>query len=495
MKFKILPYLSILVMIFSSCEVQEDYIEITNTSQNFKRSSKSYKELITEKNFTKAFSKIPKKKVNKINELGRTQMEDEYGFTIYDTPINIMESDSLLVYNLLIKSDTLKTGNYFENLVLNTNKFTNETKAYIFKYNLTSQIEPTIHNSVSFTANVAIKPIIYSGNIMARYGDICYTHHYAMCYELAGDGIFSQPHRATEYCSGAKIVNFSEEVCVDFQGGGATGIPTTPSTPSNPGGSSGSGNTPIYSNPTPPCDPRVDCPIIDQAQNNPCTNLKKHLSGVTGIKLKSPGINDFLKNNLNQNKEFGFFFKKENGIYTSTQSNNSSSNKITIKVGEYYFASIHTHPYPGGNPMFSWEDLFSLQQYYQNAQTNLLEEVAVYLVCKDNNGNNQLYALKIDDFDMFSNYLTNDISNTITPQDLAGLTTDEQRLRTILDIMNAKQHKYNLQNFNINQEVPFLNYFAGCGATLYKANASLTNWDKPTLSNSATSPITNIPCN
>lgn len=269
-KLKVLFYLSILGIILSSCEAQEDYIENTSNTNTFKRSSKSFGELITEKDFSRSFSKIPKRKIKKTNSFERTQMEDSYGFTIYDTPINIMESDSLLVYNLLIKSDTLKNGNYFENLVLNTNKFTNETKAYIFKYNLTSDIVPTIHNSVSFNASVNIKPIMYSGDlVMARYGDICYTHHYALCYELAGDGVFSQPHTPTEYCSGAKIVNFSEEVCIDSQGGGATGIPTNTTSGSSSNSSGGSsygstGGTPIYSNPTPPCDPRVDCPFLEE---------------------------------------------------------------------------------------------------------------------------------------------------------------------------------------------------------------------------------------
>jgi hypothetical protein len=47
----------------------------------------------------------------------------------------------------------------------------------------------------------------------------------------------------------------------------------------------------------------------------------------------------------------------------------------------------------------------------------------------------------------------------------------------------------------MNQEVPFLTYFAGCGASLYKSNSALTNWDKLTLSNNTANPITKIPCN
>lgn len=61
--------------------------------------------------------------------------------------------------------------------------------------------------------------------------------------------------------------------------------------------------------------------------------------------------------------------------------------------------------------------------------------------------------------------------------------------------MNAKQHKYNKENPNMNQEVPFLKYFAGCGASLYKANSALSNWDKLTLSTNPANLITKTPCN
>lgn len=51
------------------------------------------------------------------------------------------------------------------------------------------------------------------------------------------------------------------------------------------------------------------------------------------------------------------------------------------------------------------------------------------------------------------------------------------------------------KNPNLNQEVPFLNYFEGAGVSLYKANSELNNWDKLTLSNNPVNPITKTPCN
>ena len=278
----------------------------------------------------------------------------------------------------------------------------------------------------------------------------------------------------------------------DHFGDVGDGSSNTGSPSDNNYGSGGNNNT-TFTNPNPPCDPRVDCPLFDQ-ETNPCTNLKKHLSISDGIKLKSPGMYDFLTGKLNQTQEYGFYFKKEDDVYTPYPSYNAVSDKITIKVGENYFCSIHTHPYPAGNPMFSWEDVYSLQQYFQLVDPSLQQEVTVFLVCKDPNGVNQLYALKIDDFTLFSDMLIADISETVLPKDLEGLNTEEQ-VKEILRLMNAKQHKYNQENFNINQEVPFLNYFANANISLYKANDGLTNWDKLTLSNNPTEPITKTPCN
>ncbi len=228
---------------------------------------------------------------------------------------------------------------------------------------------------------------------------------------------------------------------------------------------------------------------------NPCNNLKKHLSTTTGVKLKSPQVYPYLTGQLNQPDEYGFYFKKENNVYTPYQSYNATTNKLTVQVGGIYFCSIHTHPYPDANPMFSWEDMYSLQQYFQYVNPELMEEVTIFLVVKDNYGVDQLYALKVDDFTTFSDFLIDDIENTVKPNHLAGLTTDEERSKEILKRMNAKQHKYNKENPNMNQEVPFLTYFAGCGASLYKANSALNNWDKLTLSNNSTNPITKTPCN
>ena len=74
-------------------------------------------------------------------------------------------------------------GSYFENLVVNTNKITNETNTYILKYNLLSTITHTTHDAISFDSHIEITPITYNNatSQASRGNSICYTYYYDMC--------------------------------------------------------------------------------------------------------------------------------------------------------------------------------------------------------------------------------------------------------------------------------------------------------------------------
>jgi len=134
-KLKILLLFSSLVflgMIFDSCQIDDEHSN--HKHHNIKVSEKRFNELIQTQNFKKAMEKIPKIKKRITDNFGRTVMEDQYGFSIIDAPIKTTESENTIAYNILIKSDTLKPGNYFENLVININKSTNNLNAFILKY-------------------------------------------------------------------------------------------------------------------------------------------------------------------------------------------------------------------------------------------------------------------------------------------------------------------------------------------------------------------------
>ena len=448
--------------------------QITKSSRSYVINHVPIRELFEENKFSKAYDKISK--IHPFSQqlsTSRTAFENEYGFTIVDIPANVIEFDGKTTYTLKIVKDSTQT-NELDNLLIVSDAL-NESKSYLINYKLLPTTNEQATKAIDISEPIKKYEIAFDPNVSvsSKFSADCVTTVIIFCrderYYCGG---------TDQGCSRFSIISCgggSGEISSSSNGGSGGEIITTP-VGTNPHGGGGGGGYDL----TPP---------------NPCENLKKHLSVNTGIKLKSPEIYDYLKDKLDQPNEYGFYFKKENNVYTPYQSYNATTDKITIKVGENYFCSIHTHPYPAANPMFSWEDIFTLQQYFQNCPSGLTEEVTIFLVVKDNYGENQLYALKIDDFSSFSDFIIDDIANTITPQDLTGLTTDADISRKTLDIMNAKQHKYNKENPNMNQEVPFLTYFAGCGASLYKSNSALTNWDKLTLSNNTANPITKIPCN
>lgn len=471
-----------IIFIFFSCE-KDLYDEYINSDKHpILVQRKNFEQIKQNKKLMNSIEKFTSKSSNSLQRQHYDSINDFY----IDLDDVMFTLDSLNHQTYTFKINRITNNGLLENLILKSSK-TGEFDAVLVKYNqnilnlnsvISQEIQNSLNQNVTFTylgkksfseinSKFVINEECFEPGYVFMSGHNCQSgqHSYS---DGASCDYWGSSGAAT---SGGYVYTIIGVVC---DGGGSGGdLGDGFSTGPHGGGGGGSDLTPP----------------------NPCVNLKKHLSATTGIKLKSPAILPFLNGQLSQPKEYGFYFKKENNVYTPYQSYNATTDKITMKVGENYFCSIHTHPYPTGNPMFSWEDVYTLQQTFQYATQELTEEVTVYLVCTDNYGANQLYALKIEDFSTFSDFIVDDISNTVTPQDLAGLTTDEDRAKEILKIMNAKQHKYNLKNPNMNQEIPFLNYFAGSGASLYKANGTLTNWDKITLSNNPTNPITKTPCN
>lgn len=470
-----------------ACQTPEDLIEEEQT-KNIKVSILRKTEIENRKFLLTKLNKISQELTN-----AKVVYNTMYNFSIDTDLCKMIESNGITTYTFAVKRE--QPNGLFENLILK--EMPNGTfSSKLIQYNISETEKEQILNGIdvdltnrintitiddqNFTNNLTSKiyynpNACYDVNIVTVPGQTCPEgHSYGQtCYYAIPGSSYYNPSLAPTH-STTQLV-YTE---IDCEIGGGDSNP-----PDSEDGSSGGSTSPTGGG--------GDV----EAGSSPCDQLKKHLSTTSGIKLKSPEIYDYLKGKLIEPKEFGFYFKKENRTYTAYESYNATNDKITVKIGENYFCSIHTHPYPTANPMFTWEDLYSLQQYFQNVNIELEQEVTIFLVVKDNYGVNQLYALKIDDYTTLSDFILNDIDNTVTSQDLTGLTTDEERLRKILDLMNAKQHKYNLSNPNMNQEIPFLNYFAGCGASLYKANSTLTNWDKLTLSNNTTNPITKTPCN
>lgn len=132
----ILVSLSLMISIFFGCTAEEQVIKEHSHSQDTKLTKVPLSELMLQAKFSTAYKKIPKKKVVKYDIAGRSVLEDQFGFTILDAPVNVIEKDGQTYYNILIVSDN-NTDNKIENLIISS--LTNQdNEFYQVKYKATN---------------------------------------------------------------------------------------------------------------------------------------------------------------------------------------------------------------------------------------------------------------------------------------------------------------------------------------------------------------------
>jgi len=171
-------------------------------------------------------------------------------------------------------------------------------------------------------------------------------------------------------------------------------------------------------------------------------------------------------------------------VYENADNTVGTNREIRTGSGGPVYGSIHTHHYPGLVPMFSWKDVKALYQYYTDTNDENLNDLVMVLVCKDDNGTNQVYAIKIDNPDILYNALNNDTEESIP--DMAGMIPER-----IAYEMDRKLTRLYSENYP-NREKTFLDRFASFGISLYKADQNITRWDKLVMENGIVNPK---PCN
>ena len=233
-KISFLLLLSFIGLVFVSCELQEEAIHQHEHNSNLKLYEMKFEELMTNKKFVNSFSKLPKSKRSITNAtLGRTVMENEYGFTIANKPAKVIENNGETSYTFLITRDTTNTDS-FENLVIQTDS-SNTTKAVIIKYNLTSPITSSEDNSYSFSSNSEITPIVYNNTTVSESSKmiiICYWITTTYCNYGGSE------HVAGANCTASYKYNRSRYHCTAGDDGTMDAIPSD-----GGGGSDGGGST------------------------------------------------------------------------------------------------------------------------------------------------------------------------------------------------------------------------------------------------------------
>ena len=115
---KVIGFCAFLISFLASCEkdLYENIVESSNNEPQFHRINIS--ELSNDSEFVKVYSRIGKLKVrNKANILSKTVLENQYGFTIIDSVVNLVEYDGKQSYSFLIKKDSLSSEK-FQNLLI-----------------------------------------------------------------------------------------------------------------------------------------------------------------------------------------------------------------------------------------------------------------------------------------------------------------------------------------------------------------------------------------
>ena len=466
---KVIGFYAFLISLLVSCEkdLYENIVKSAHNETQFHRINIS--ELTNDYEFVKVYSRIGKLKVrNEGNVLSKTVLENQYGFTIIDSTVNLVDYGGKKSYSFLIKKDSL-AFNKFQNLHVIIESPTS-SKFTIIDYDKNIMTDWTNRETyddvnmvdIAFDPSLTIStqqrlPCImimgYECSAKGRSGDCHGTDNNSSCYSTM-----------TVDCGGGGSGGASAGAGGASGSGSGSGTSAGSGT-GNSGGGGGSG------------DDIVVAPVIPYSAPNPCINLKKHLSLTEGVKLKAlvPTLQPKL---LNRFEHGNMLTKNPNGGFATPTTPMGTMGDIKFKVGGNVFGSVHTHPYPAGVGMFSWRDVSSLSTFHREATMLNKSECVIYLVCKDDYGVNQLYALKIENALALEEALNNEVNQQFSQNDLATLPL-AQIEKKMDDLLTIEYRDKVLEG----PEVAFLQRFSNHGIKLFKTNSSMTNWDSLSLDN------------
>ena len=266
-------------------------------------------------------------------------------------------------------------------------------------------------------------------------------------------------------------------------------------------GSGGNNNNTTFTNPNPPCDPRVDCPLLTGESITPCESLNK-LSLSADQNINPALITLKSKLQAGATKEWGVKFKNDTDAVPAALSNEvveGGPNSVPFTKGFHYRGGAHIHTKEGIG-MLSWGDVYLLEGCYDFASPTNKPYVTNIMMCNNpqpgdanHPGLYNTYAIKVDDYSLLSTYINgvwNDPKYTVTPSG----NDQEDFQEKMEDIINDKDKS----NIDANGdptalEKLFINKFSNNGVSLYKKNDVTGKWEKLTI-DPVTNSITATPC-
>lgn len=220
---------------------------------------------------------------------------------------------------------------------------------------------------------------------------------------------------------------------------------------------------------------------------DPCEKLKNLLDPAkANIKpLIEHGMYEHINNN--PSGEGGINLKRDElGNLSSEPSPYTNTNMANIKTGGTYYAGIHSHP-KDTYPMFSWSDIYVLYKLEMNTVSFNNKQSSLLLVCEDDNGVKQTYAIVFENVGSMIEAVLNDSKfSGCTPQEICKKLDEEIK----------DKYDNEADQPSPNYERAFLQFNFGTNIGLYKANTDLTNWSKLSIiTNSDNATVTPNNCN
>ena len=427
MKYKLKKILLLYLlsgMLFVSCSLEEDYATKKRYEEKMKISHVSFGELLKNKKFSTAYSKV----LQQQSLTNKTVMEEQYQFTIANKPVKVIETESATSYTILINR-AIDDVNSFENLIVQQLN-SGETTANIIKYVpfQPATIESYFLNG-DFNGNRTVTPIVYNDNLINstnkdsnNSSTVCTT----LCYVCNPNSVeYQTPHTPTNDCinMNADIQTTCEEICIptysggdgsssnpiDITGGGGTGGTTGEvETPPNDSGN----NNPIVTAPVLELEEeeapkKTPCEELKKLTKNPNYNAVNPYMGSNDKRIRTAIIN--MPNEITPTSEAGYSFigttnNQSYGPYANFLSPDAS-NHVYFNLHYLMYGYIHTHPNDGKHiPMFSLDDIYTLLEIAENFNANgptglntSGNDLFTAIMVSKIGGVAYTYAIKIDD--------------------------------------------------------------------------------------------------
>ena len=493
LKKSLLLFLSGIIIV--SCTIENEALHEHHHKNGIKIETISYADLMKKSQFSRAVKRIPKKQVITQDFMGRSVVEDTYGFTILDAPVKVIEVDNKTSYTLQVVTDENTTGE-LENLILFENPIDDKI-GHIVTYNTLATaseteneiVEAGIKEATTITTTDTNKGVVsmvltYYCKAYGTSADCGGTNAATGCYQYwemtvssgGGDGAagFGEPADAGN----------AEIGVVEGSGGNA-----------NPSSEEEDNTVVISPTHCPGGCPVIEAEIEEDLATKPCKKISNQLA-------KFPTMKQDLIDLATKTTE-----AVEHGIYsldgyTGTETDaikivpagTAGMINVDLNPSTPYVMLAHTHNSPANTTfsIFSWNDML-LISYLLSKDHIKVNEFIFYVFTADGTR----YAMTISDkqkfIDTFYNMKSLNMNEIV---DFEKMNESQKIYKKYFDSHDGNVPLIKVDSNPNDDKLNFLKLMKenNIGADLFEVSADLNTFTKLKLNNINTI-IVPEPCN